>query len=281
MATNFQFLVDTSWLSEHLSDENLVIVDCHWDSNAYIRSHIPGAVMRPGHPYVKSESNGEPEKYLPTEQEFTEMLQELGIDDSSTVICYDEWDNHFATRFWWVLTYYGHEHVKLLDGGWQAWVSDGLPISFTTPTISPIENHFYVKENSKWKADLQEVLDNHIDDNWQILDVRSDEEFNGTDQTNLRAGHVPGALHLEWKQLLDSTRSTKGVNYFKSPEDIATLFNEIGIDRSKTTVVHCQSGVRASFTFFCLNMLGYPNIKLYDGSMSEWANREDTPLEST
>ena len=136
MADRSKFLVDVEWLSNHLKADNIVIVDCQWDTNAYIRAHIPGAIMRPGHPYVKSQVNGEPAKYLPTEKEFQGIAQNLGIDADSTVVCYDEWDNHFATRFWWVLNYYGHTNVKLLDGGWQAWVSGRMPRTSISPPIS-------------------------------------------------------------------------------------------------------------------------------------------------
>jgi len=94
------YLVSAEWLNSHKNDENLIIVDCQWDENAYIRTHITEAFMRPGHPYIKSEKEGEVSKSLPTKEEFQTMMGQLGVEEDTQIICYDEWSNHFATRFW-------------------------------------------------------------------------------------------------------------------------------------------------------------------------------------
>ena len=278
--TNAKFLVNAKWLSEHLQDDNLVIIDCQWDTNAYLKAHIPGALMRPGHPYVKSEQDGVPSKYLPTAKEFLAMMEGLGIGNDTQVVCYDEWDNHFATRLWWVMTYYGHSSVRLLDGGWQAWVSSGFPISFVSHKARTHKKPFVIKESTSSNVTMDEVVTNHQNVNWQILDVRSEEEFEGKDLAdNQRGGHISGAIHLEWKKLLVPSEQFEGVNQFQSEKEIQSLLKNAGVDSEKTIVVHCQSGVRASFTVFCLEMLGHPKVKLYDGSMGEWANVDHTVLE--
>ncbi len=274
------FLVSTNWLQEHLTDQNLVIVDCHWDSNAYLRAHIPGALMRPGHSYIKSEVDGHVSKYLPTAHEFTAMAGQLGITQDSLVVCYDEWSNHFATRFWWVAAYYGFNHVKLLDGGWQAWVEAGLPISCKNEGYKDAEAPFETKERPSSNIDLKEVMSVYNDPHWQVVDVRSDEEFSGENSAgNKRGGHIPGALHLEWSQLLSEPHGPTGTRRFLPNDEMLTKLSSVGINREKNIVVHCQSGVRASFMVFCLELLDFPKVRLYDGSMGDWANQDETPLE--
>lgn len=276
---NNKFLVDTQWLSNHLHDDNIVIVDCQWDENAYIKAHIPNAIMRPGHSFLKSEQNGEVGKYLPSAEEFSGMMAEAGIDSDTEVICYDEWDNHFATRLWWVLKYYGHKKVRLLNGGWQAWVSAGLPVSFTTPEVNAAGHPYAARANPSINITMDELLAKYDSTDVQILDVRRESEYDGTEAgNNMRGGHIPGAIHLEWNRLLSQSKQWKGVNFFQSKEEMQALLDQKGVSKDKTTVVHCQAGVRASFMFFCLKMLGYPDVKLYDGSMGEWANVDHTPL---
>jgi len=275
------FLVQPQWLQAHLQDDNAAVVDCQWDKNAYIRAHIPGALMRPGHPYIKATTeDGQLSKYLPTEQEFIALIAQMGIDNDTQVVCYDEWGNHFATRFWWVASYYGHTNVSILDGGWQGWLDAGFPVSFKGTTPKKQQKQFIVKQNPELKIELQELLDHLSKGDWQVLDVRSQAEFEGKDLAgNHRGGHLKGAIHLEWKHLLTHLNQSNEVNYFLPEKEMTALLEKVGVSKEKNTIVHCQSGVRASFMVFCLTKLGYPNVRLYDGSMSEWANESHTPLE--
>ena len=271
-------LTSVEWLSSNHESSDIVIVDCHWDSNAYLRAHIPGAIMRPGHPYIKSEDKeGKPQKHLPNPEEFEALMNALGIHRDITVICYDEWHNHFATRLWWLLKYYGHEKSMILDGGWQAWVQKQFPVS--TVTHKPqLTDQFEPLVNPGRLVELDELLENYTNPDWQVIDVRSDGEFDGTSNPgNNRSGHVPGAIHLEWNKMLVSDDT--GVHYFRSNEDMERLLSDAGVSKEKKTVVHCQSGVRATFMAYCLEILNYPHVKVYDGSMGEWANLEETPLE--
>lgn len=275
---NNNFLVNTQWLSNHLQDDNIVIVDCQWDENAYIKAHIPYAIMRPGHSYLKSEQNGELGKFLPGEDEFLRLMAKMGIDSNTEVICYDEWDNHFATRLWWLLKYYGHKKVRLLNGGWQAWVAAGLPVSCTVTEPKAAARPYSVHENPSINITLEELLETYDNRDVQILDVRRESEYNGTETgKNKRGGHIPGAIHLEWTRLLSKSKQWEWVNIFQS-EEMQALLEQHSVSKDKITVIHCQAGVRASYTFFCLKMLGYPDVKLYDGSMGEWANMDHTPL---
>lgn len=278
--SNMNYLVSADWLHQHLQDQDLKVVDCQWDENAYLRAHVPGALMRPGHPYIKSEKHGEVSKFLPDPDEFQEMMKSLGIYKNNTVICYDEWSNHFATRFWWVAQYYGFNRVKLLNGGWQAWLEKGFPVSCKVETGTTSDSNFQLKENSSYNVSMEEVKVALENPEWQILDVRTDDEHAGKNLAgNQRGGHLKGAIHLEWDKLL-APPNVHGVRYFLSPESMESKLVASGVDRNKKIIVHCQSGVRASFTVFCLNMLSFPNVKLYDGSMGEWANSDLTPLET-
>lgn len=275
-----EYLVSAEWLHQHLGAEDLKIVDCQWDENAYLRAHIPGAFMRPGHPYIKSEKDGKVSKFLPERDEFLYMMEQLGIARNTTVICYDEWSNHFATRFWWVAQYYGFNRVKLLNGGWQAWLENGFPVSCKVETAITSASNFQSQEHPSHNISMEEVKSALENPEWQILDVRSDDEYAGRNLAgNQRGGHLKGAIHLEWDKLL-ALPNDNGVRYFLSPERMEAILAAVKVDRNKKIIVHCQSGVRASFTVFCLNMLSFPNVKLYDGSMGEWANEGQVSLET-
>ncbi len=237
--------------------------------------------MRPGHPYIKSTGEGQASRHLPDADEFRTLVHSLGIEADSTVICYDDWQNHFATRMWWLLRYYGFGDARILDGGWQAWVAAGLPISFAIESKAPAMAAPSLCEHGAKLATLDQLLANFRKHDWQILDVRSDEEYSGANRAgNARGGHIPGAYHLEWKRMLRPSDEFEGAQVLQSAADMERLLNETGIDRERTIVVHCQAGVRASFMAFCLELLGYPEVKLYDASMAEWANLEKTPMES-
>ncbi len=195
-------------------------------------------------------------------------------------MAYDEWGSIFATRLWWVLRYYGFNNVKILNGGWQNWVSSGLPISLDTVKPSEIKNPVSLISNPDVLITIDELISECNRPECQVVDVRSSDEYHGNAaHGNERTGHVPGAVHLEWKQLLQNSADAEGVRKFKSASEIKSLFDQAGIDNSKNIVTHCQAAVRATFTAFALELMGYESVKVYDGSMAEWANRDDTPLE--
>lgn len=273
-----QYLTNVEWLSQNLETANLAVVDCHWDANAYLRAHIPRAIMRPGHAYIKSEdSDGSPEKFLPSPEQFTALMSAMGVGSDSTVVCYDEWENHFATRLWWLLRYYGHENVRILNGGWQAWVEKNLPVA-TGPSKPGQGMGFEARVQPAMRVALDELLANYQNPQWQVIDVRSDEEYDGRESAgNARVGHIPGAVHLEWNRMLRPEDNT--VRRLHGLEEMQSLLEAAGVSRDKTIVTHCQSGVRATFMAYCLALLGYPEVKVYDGSMGEWANLDHTPLQ--
>lgn len=280
--TNPDLLADVEWLHARLDDENILIVDCQWDPNAYLRAHIPNAVMRPGHPFVKRKNeDGTITENMPDEEEFAEMRRQMGITPEKLVVIYDEWGNHFASRLWWLLTNHGHKQVKVLNGGWQAWVAAGFPISFTEIKPQIFESVSVSQCDESAFVDVKELLNNYDNPLWQVIDVRTKDEYEGTDESwgNKRLGHIPGAIHLEWKEMLKPSSEQEGVRIFKNDREMEQKLQSAGVSRDKTIVVHCQSGVRAASMAFSLRLLGYNDVRVYDASMAEWANRDDTPME--
>ena len=278
---NPDMLVSPQWLHQHKDDPDLVIVDCPWEYYSYTRAHIPGAVCRPEHAYIKNVDEELGQSVLVADLiEVEKLFMDLGIGADSTVVAYDEWGSIFATRLWWVLGYYGFNNVKVLDGGWQNWVSSGLPISFTSSKPKEITKRVKLKANPEMLVAIDELLQKYDDPAWQVLDVRSADEYHGhAAHGNKRIGHVPGAVHFEWDRLLENSKDAEGIRAFKSADDIESFFKSAGVDGSKNIVTHCQAAVRATLVAFALELVGYNSVKVYDGSMAEWANRDDTPLE--
>ncbi|MGB7291198.1 MAG: sulfurtransferase [Thermodesulfobacteriota bacterium] len=274
-------LVSPEWLHEHRGDPDLVIVDCPMAEGSYNRAHIPGALKLPVHPYIKAkDTSGNITLHLQGPDEFRGLMAELGIGPNTCVVLYDERGSILATRLWWVLRYYGHENSKVLNGGWQGWVSSGLPVSFRTSEASDRVEPFSPSRNPDRLATLEQIRRNYKAQNWRIFDVRSDDEYIGKDHHgNKRAGHIPDSIHLEWNRFLENSNDTEDVRCFRPAEEIQELLEEYRIDKNQTIATLCQSGIRASLVAFALELVGYPEIKLYDGSMAEWANLDDTPLE--
>ncbi len=273
-------LIGPKKLSEKLGNPNLIVVDCPWEYYSYTRAHIPGARCRPGHSYIKSkEPGGEDSLFVVEDYELCDLLKQLGIEEGSTVVLYDEWGSIFATRLWWVLKYYGFNNAYVLDGGWQNWVEMGYPISYRTNEYNPSEHEFGAQADVDRIVSREQLTEAMEDPRWQIIDARSHGEYTGADQHgNMRAGHIPGALHVEWNTLLENSTDTEGVRRFRPPEEIKAIFDNAGVNPEKRTVAHCQSAVRATMIAFVFEMLGYPPVGIYDGSMAEWANRDDTAL---
>jgi thiosulfate/3-mercaptopyruvate sulfurtransferase len=279
--TNGDILVDPQWLSDHKEDESLVIVDCVSDKHEYMRAHIPTSIMRLGPAYVKSiDSFGNRSLYITSPKEFDEILYKMGIGANSIVICYDSWGSYYATRFFWALTYYGHSKVKILDGGWQNWISSSFPISIKSTTLNPPEQPFKSSPNNDYLISLEELNQKYNSPDYIIIDTRSKDEYTGNNtRGNKRCGHVPGAILLEWSELMENSNNREAVRKLLPRSELEEKLSGKGITKDKIIVTYCQSAIRAAHTAFVLKYLGYPNVRLYDGSMSEWANNEHTPLE--
>ena len=224
-----EYLVDAEWVAGHLDDPDVVVVDGDVEAG-YLRGHIPGAVLVPDN-YEKDPDTGRVH-ILPPDK-FAAMCQNLGIGDATLVVAYDNNQSLYAARLWWALNYYGHTNVKVLDGGWRRWVAEGRPIAFDRPApragaaFTPrIDDSLMVKvDELKEACSLSDSL---------IWDVRSDGEYTGAnDRGNKRAGHIPGAVHLEWFNVME-----RDSHRFKPAGEIRQMLDAKGITPDKAVFAY-------------------------------------------
>jgi thiosulfate/3-mercaptopyruvate sulfurtransferase len=219
-----EFLVDAAWVAAHLEDSNLVVVDTDVEA-AYARGHIPGAVLVPDNLEKDPDTN---RVHILPPQKFAAMAEGLGIGDNTLVIAYDNSQSLYAARLWWALNYYGHRNVKVLDGGWRRWVNEGHAVSFARPKpagrvkLNPRPDKSWISTGDELKAccNLSDVV---------VWDVRTTAEYAGAEaRGNRRAGHIPGAIHLEWNNLMD-----RETHRFKPASEIRRILAEKGITAEK------------------------------------------------
>jgi thiosulfate/3-mercaptopyruvate sulfurtransferase len=260
-------LVTTQWLADHLDDPGLVLIDAG-EAVAYRRAHIGGAAGLP-HPYLKGSDDG---LFLMPADEFAALARRLGVSADSEVIIYDDNASLHAARVWWAFHLYGHDRVRVVDGGFNTWLEEGRPLT-SAPARRP-EGTFEPRERPGERCSLDDVRA-AVDGGAQIWDARTDREWTGAEtRGNRRGGHVPGARHFEWIRVMEGPPNRR----FRPLPEIRGVLAEAGIDADAPTITYCQSGIRAAFAAFVLRLLGNDAARAYDGSMAEWANREDTPL---
>ena len=261
-------LIEGAWLQEHLNDPNLRIVDTDPPA-AYARAHIPGAVC----PIDNFLKNPEDRRFIMTPDQFATEMQRLGIDDDTFVVAYDA-ASTTAGRLWWALNYYGHPNVKVLNGGWNQWLLEGRPMTMEQTKVST-SKPFTPKPNPDMYATAEYIMEHLEKPGFVVLDVRSDGEWEGTNtRGNKRQGHMPGAVHLEWTNNLSADPTKR----WKTAEELKAMFEAAGVIPDKEVVTVCQGGIRAAQAAFTLNLLGYEKVRNYDGSFSDWGNRDDTPI---
>ena len=230
---NSEILVDSEWLSNHLDDPNLRIVDCDL-VDSYERSHIKGAIGISVHHYIKHPSYPDNPKEFPwvaDAETVKEILEEMGIGDDTTVVAYDSGGSLWASRFWWVLNYYGHTKAKVLDGGWKKWFDEGKPISIDPP--QKVSTTFTPKVDEKLICTLDQALSKIDDPESIFLDVRSDSEWDGTNSRgNAKSGRIPGSIHLEWTNFVTDDK----YQVFKSPGELTQMLKEAGVTPDKEII---------------------------------------------
>lgn len=270
---NAQLLTDAKWLHEHLNDENLVIIDTRIEG--YHAGHIPGAIsLSPG---KLVDPNHEIAGFLLGEAEFTHLLQSLGLNQDSIVVVYDDGDVLKAARIFYALEYYGfRDQVKVLHSGYPAWLNAGY--EGTTAVEEITSGNFVARANEKLvstREDIEEYLNSAA---VVILDVRSEAEYKGIDlRNNKKGGHIPGAVHLDWTKAI--TKGDDGLTRFLDYEILKDNFEKVGVVKNKAIAPYCQTNGRASHTYFTLRLLGYSDIRSYEGSWAEWGNTEGTEIE--
>ena len=224
-----EFLADTEWLAGHLHDDNVRIVDTDV-LDAYRRGHIPGAVLVPDNFEKDPDTN---RVHILPPQKFAEMMESLGIGDDTTVVTYDNSRSLYAGRLWWALRYYGHIDVKVLNGGWKKWVSEGRPISIDRAQ-ERTEVRFTPRPDASLIITTEELKEVYNKPGTTVWDVRSQGEYTGESTRNNRhPGHIPGATHLEWMEMIDEESHT-----FKPAEEMRRILNSKGITPEKEVVAH-------------------------------------------
>jgi thiosulfate/3-mercaptopyruvate sulfurtransferase len=255
-----QDLISVKELSGKLKDDNVVLVSAQ-KADKYAAVHIKGSVNIPPSELV----NNEPIKYVnKSTAEIAKILGDNGISADKEIVLYDNGSSKYSGRMYWELKYMGAKDVKILNGEMEAWKAGRKPIT-KTPT-SPAATTFTADVQPQYLAKMDEVKKATAGGNYVLVDARTAEEFNGTDEeTELRRGHIPGAVNVDYKLLLDS----KGK--LKSKEALTEIYNAQGVTSDKTIIVYCATSVRAGIEFMALSsILEYPNVKLYDGAFTEW-----------
>lgn len=266
---NPQFLVETDWLARHLSDPDVRIIDMRNQQEEYAGGHIPGAsYVAVNHTRLALKDPG---FILPPDYEIEEMLGRLGITPETMVVMYDEVGGLNASRLFFTLDYIGHKKMALLNGGLTKWVAEGRLLSKEDPPVNAAM--YRVRTDTRRVASSRWILANLGKPYLSLVDARSPKEFSGEDVRAKRGGRIPGAVNIEWTQNLTGDKT------FKSASELQALYEKAGVTKEKVVVAYCQTMHRGSLGYFALRLLGYPDVRGYDRSWSEWGNDERLPVE--
>lgn len=264
-------LLEPEDLAPALGSEHLLIIDvCSADN--YKTHHVPGAVHIPPAELQCGEKPA-PGK-IPDKRRLDALFSAAGLAKNKHVVVYDDEGGGWAGRLIWTLDVLGHTQYSYINGGLQAWLASGLPVSSELPTSAASE--FCGSWNESVIAEAVDVLDAIEDDDQAIWDARSPQEYSGEKTVAKRGGHIPGAINIDWLELMDRNRQLRLIDL----DALQGRLNELGLSQDKTIITHCQTHHRSGLTYLAMKILGYPKIKGYHGSWSEWGNREDTPIKT-
>ncbi len=272
-----EYLVETDWVAAHLNDPSIRLVESNEDPLLYDTGHIPGAVKVDWftmlqHPVQREFIN---------QQEFEALCSRLGISNDTTVVFYGDKNNWFACYAFWLFQYYGHEHLRIMNGGRQKWVQEQRPLTSEVPSYPPTT--YCAKPADRSIRAFREDVFRHLEQKLPLVDVRSPQEYTGElihmpnypQEGALRGGHIKGAVNIPWASAVNTEDGT-----FKTADELDALYESKGLSLDKEIIAYCRIGERSSHTWFVLKyLLGYPKVRNYDGSWTEWGNLVGAPIE--
>jgi thiosulfate/3-mercaptopyruvate sulfurtransferase len=272
-----EYLVETSWVADHEKDPSVRIVESDEDYLLYDTGHIPGAVKVDWFTTLQDPVRRD---FL-SKAQFEKLCTGLGISNDTTVVFYGDKSNWFACYAFWLFQYYGHTKTRIMNGGRAKWEQEGRSLSKETPSYP--KTTYHAKEPDKSIRAYRDDVFNQIGSHRPLVDVRSPKEYSGEllhmpnypQEGATRGGHIPGAANIPWSQAVREADST-----FKSVDELQLLYTGKGITSDQDIIAYCRIGERSSHTWFVLKyLLGYPKVKNYDGSWTEWGNLVDAPIE--
>ncbi len=273
-------LVTTDWLADHLNDPDVRIIEVDEDTDAYGRGHIPGAVAVNWNSDLQDPLRRD---FIDPEQ-FAKLQDSLGIAPSTKVVLYGGNNNWFAAYAYWYYKVYGHGPVRLLDGGRKSWELEGRELTTEPAGIASSSGYPVSQPDFSIRAFRDQVLNEYLGQSGRsLVDVRSPEEYRGEkmapdhlpQEAAQRPGHIPGAANIPWLKAVDANTGK-----FLTDQQLAELYSGQGIEPGQDVVAYCRIGERSAHTWFVLHeLLGYPNVRNYDGSWTEWGSLVGVPIE--
>jgi thiosulfate/3-mercaptopyruvate sulfurtransferase len=270
-------LVTTDWLADHLGDEGLVVAEVDENPDLYDEGHIAGAIKL----HWREDLQDPVERDLVEKDVFERLMGERGISTSTTLVLYGDRNNWFAAYAYWYLKTYGHEDVRILDGGRQKWIDEGRELTTDVPT--PSRTTYRAKDRDESIRAYRDAVRDQIGASGKALvDVRSPQEYAGEliappgyeQEGAQRGGHIPTAESIPWAQAVGDDGT------FKPVDELRRLYEGRGVTPGKEVTAYCRIGERSAHTWFVLSeLLGYENVRNYDGSWTEWGNLVDVPIE--
>ncbi len=272
-----EYLVETDWVAEHLNDANVRIIESDEDPLLYAVGHIPGAVQVDWFSTLQHPLRRD---FL-TKEKFEETVSSLGIGNDTTVVFYGDKSNWFACYALWLFQYYGHQNVKIMNGGRLKWEKENRPL--VKEVAGYPKTAYRAKEADRSIRAFRDEVLKQSNEKKPLVDVRSPKEYSGEllhmpnypQEGATRGGHIPGAVSIPWATAVNEADST-----FKTPDELRALYEGKNVKADGEIIAYCRIGERSSLTWFVLKyLLGYPNVKNYDGSWTEWGNLVDAPIE--
>jgi len=270
-------LVETSWIAEHLNDPNIRLIEADEDVLLYEVGHLPGAVKLDWH----GDAQDSVTRDFVDQQSFEKLMSRWGIGNDTTIVLYGDRNNWFACYVFWLFSMYGQKKMKIMNGGRQKWKAEGRQLTKEIPHFQPAAYHAQPADEAV-RAFRDDVLSGLKDPNRRLVDVRSPQEYTGElihmadypQEGAQRGGHIPTAKNIPWATAANADGT------FKSTDELRQLYGGKDVNPDNDIITYCRIGERSAYTWFVLTrLLGYPRVRNYDGSWTEWGNLVRVPIE--